>query len=312
MTGQTLQTNNTSTNKELWLLLSLVVIAAMIHFLVASQAVALVFFFLPTLYSAYHFGRRHATLTACASVCVVVLLTYVTPSMLNHRLDYMPLDSRWFDITVWGGVLVVTAYAMGTLYERNQKGLQDLKNGYDGMLVILQQFLGNQKNSEAGSFRVASYAIKIAEALGLDPASSEDLRTAALLRNVNEIGISNEILYKAANLSQEELEKGMRKGKNGATQAQLMGGSLSRAIPILVAAQQLRSTGASPATALIEVQILNLAEKFDLRMNGEGASKATTPQLVEKIAKESPGDYDSMIVDAFVKAFGQKAQAAAQ
>ena len=92
-----------------------------------------------------------------------------------------------------------------------------------------------------------------------------------------------------------------------------MGGSLSRAIPILVAAQQLSLDCASPGEAhWIEVQILNLAEKFDLRMNGEGASKATTPQLVEKIAKESPGDYDSMIVDAFVKAFGQKAQAAAQ
>ena len=130
----------------------------------------------------------------------------------------MPLDSRWFDITVWGGVLVVTAYAMGTLYERNQKSLKELKDGYDGMLVILQQFLCNQKNSEADSFRISSYATKIAEALGLDPESSEDLRTAALLRNVNEIGISNEILYKAANLSQEELEKGMRKGDNdGAT-----------------------------------------------------------------------------------------------
>ena len=35
--------------------------------------------------------------------------------MFNRRADYMPLDSRWFDITVWGGVLVVTAYAMGTL-----------------------------------------------------------------------------------------------------------------------------------------------------------------------------------------------------
>jgi hypothetical protein len=279
---------------------------------VASQAVALVFFFLPTLYSAYHFGRRHATLTACASVCVVILLTYVTPSMLTHRLDYMPLDGRWFDITVWGGVLVVTAYATGTLYEHNQKSLRDLKNGYDGMLVILQQFLGNQKNSEANSIRVATYASKIADALGLDPASSEDLRTAALLRNVNEIGISNELLYKAVNMSQEELETGMRKGKRRATQAQLMGGSLSRAIPILVAAQQLRSTGASPASALIEVQILNLSEKFDSRMHGEGAEKNSTVQLVEKIAKESPGDYDSMVVDAFVKAFGQKAQAAAQ
>lgn len=297
-------------NKELWLLLSLVVIAAMVHFLVASQAV-LVFFFLPTLYSAYHFGRRHATLTACASVCVVVLLTYMNSAMFNHRAESTSLYNRWFDITVWGGVLVVTAYAMGTLYERNEKSLTELKHGYDGMLVILQQFLCNQKSSEADSFRVSAYATKIAGALGLDPESSEDLRTAALLRNVNEIGISNEILYKAANLSQEELEQGMRKGNSdGATQAQLMGGSLRRAIPILVAAQQLHVTGASAADSMVEVQILNLAEKFDSQINGAG--KLTTAQAVEKIAKAFSGDYDSMIVDAFVKAFGQKAQAAAQ
>ena len=186
-------------NKELWLLLSLVLIAAMIHFLVASQAVALVFYFLPTLYSAYHFGRRHATLTACASVCLVVLLTYVNPSMFNHRMDYVPLDSRWFDITVWGGVLVVTAYAMGTLYERNQKSVRELKNGYDGMLVILQQFLVQPEKQRSRFIPGFVLCEKIAEALGLDPESSEDLRTAALLRNVNEIGISNEILYKAAN-----------------------------------------------------------------------------------------------------------------
>lgn len=300
-------------NKELWLLLSLVLIAAMIHFLVASQAVVLVFFFLPTLYSAYHFGRRHATLTACASVCLVILLTYMNPAMLNGRTEFLPVDTRWFDITVWGGVLVVTAYAMGTLYERNQKSLKELKGGYDGMLVILQQFLGNQKSSEAESFRVSSYASKIAGALGLDPESSEDLRTAALLRNVNAIGISNEILYKAANLSQEELEKGMRKGDNGgATKAQLMGGSLGRAIPILVAVQQLRLSGSSPVDSMVEVQILNLAEKFDAQVNEAGAVKPSFSEAAEKIAKESAGDYDSMIVDAFVKALGQKAQAAAK
>ncbi len=300
-------------NKELWLLLSLVLIAAMIHFLVASQAVVLVFFFLPTLYSAYHFGRRHATLTACASVCIVILLTYVSPAMFNRQTEPLPVDSRWFDITVWGGVLVVTAYAMGTLYERNQKSLKELKDGYDGMLVILQQFLRNQKNSEADSFRVSSYATKIADALGLDPESSEDLRTAALLRNVNEIGISNEILYKAANLSQEELEKAMLKGSiDSATRAQVMGGSLRRAIPILVAAQQLRVTDASPANSMVEVQILNLAEKYDAQINAAGAFKTTSVRAVEAIKKVSAGDYDSMIVDAFVKAFGSKAQAAAQ
>ena len=79
-------------NKELLLLLFLVVIAAMIHFLVASQAIALVFYFLPTLYSAYYFGRRHATLTACASVCLVVLLTFVNPAMFKHRAEQLPID----------------------------------------------------------------------------------------------------------------------------------------------------------------------------------------------------------------------------
>jgi hypothetical protein len=237
----------------------------------------------------------------------------VTPAMFIRRMDLMPLDSRWFDITVWGGVLVVTAYAMGTLYERNQKSVRELKGGYDGMLVILQQFLRNQKNNEADSFRISSYAFTMAGALGLDPASSEDLRTAALLRKVNEIGISNELLYKAANLSQEELERAMRKGEgDSATDAQRMGGSLRRAIPILVASQQLHATGANPANCLVEVQILNLAEKFDSQLNGSGAGRMTADQAVEKVTRKFAGDYDSMIVDAFVRAFGQKAQAAAK
>ena len=133
--------------------------------------------------------------------------------MFTRRSDYMPLDSRWFDITVWGGVLVVTAYAMGTLYEHNQKGLRELKNGYDGMLVILQQFLGNQKNSEAEFVP------------GIDLCDARSLRRWDWIRRALKISDRGPAakrernwhqqrdLYKAANLSQEELERGMRKGK---------------------------------------------------------------------------------------------------
>jgi len=134
--------------KELFLLLFLVLIAAMIHFLVASQRMALVFYFLPTLYSAYYFGRRHATMTACASVALVVGLTILNPGMFSHHRELvLPIDTRWIDLTIWGGVLVIAAYAMGTLYKRNQKSLVEMKDGYDGMLAVLQQFLTNQKYS---------------------------------------------------------------------------------------------------------------------------------------------------------------------
>ncbi len=294
--------------KELFLLLFLVLIAAMINSLVASQRMALVFYFLPTLYSAYNFGRRHATLTALFSVILVVLLTYLNPAMFSHHIEHLPIDSRWFDLTVWGGILVIAGYAMGTLYERNQKSLHELKDGYDGMLVILQQFLSNQKYSEAHSYRISMYATKIAESLGLDSESTEDVRTAALLRNLGELGISNEILYKAANLSQEDLEKGVP--KRGKTAAKVMGGSLRRAIPILVGQQQLVRSGSNPADAAIEVQILALAEKFESLISGTSGGKMSPAQAVESIAKGFGTKYDSMIVDAFVKAFGQQAQGA--
>ena len=138
-------------NPELWLLLFLVLIAAMLNFLVASQKMALVFYFLPTLYSAYHLGRRHATLTALASVVLVVLMASMNPAMFARRVD-LPF-ARWFDLAVWGGVLMVSGYATGTLYERNQKTLREMQDGYDGMLVILQNFLANQKYSEAHAYR---------------------------------------------------------------------------------------------------------------------------------------------------------------
>src|SRR5438105_7775224 len=152
----------------------------MIHFLVASQRMALVFYFLPTLYSAYYFGRRHATMTASASVALVIGLTLLNPAMFSHHHELvLPIDTRWIDLTIWGGVLVIAAYAMGTLYERNQKSLIEMKAGYEGMLAVLQQFLTNQKYSEAHSYRISMYATRIAESLGLDSGSTEDIRTAA-------------------------------------------------------------------------------------------------------------------------------------
>ena len=82
-------------NPELWLLLFLVLIAAMLNFLVASQRMALVFYFLPTLYSAYHFGRRHATLTAVASIVLVVLLVFANPGMFRRHILRALEESNW-------------------------------------------------------------------------------------------------------------------------------------------------------------------------------------------------------------------------
>src|ERR1700693_4725643 len=61
-------------NQELWLVLSLFIIAALFNWLVASHRMILGLYTLPTIFSAYVYGRRHAVLTATASIFIVMIL----------------------------------------------------------------------------------------------------------------------------------------------------------------------------------------------------------------------------------------------
>jgi hypothetical protein len=107
-------------------------------------------------------------------------------------------------------------------------------------------------------------AQKMGESLGLDAGSIEDVRIAALLQTVNEFGISNEVLFKVANVSQEDLASQMRKSGRNITKANLLTGSLPRAIPILMMEQQLMRSCSSTVDALMKVQVLALADASSL------------------------------------------------
>lgn len=288
-------------NPELWLLLFLVLIAAMLNFVVSSQRMALVFYFLPTLYSAYHFGRRHATLTAVASIILVVLLVFLNPAMFRRRIE-VPFG-LWFDLIVWGGILMVAGYATGTLYEHNQKSLREMEEGYEGMLVILQNFLANQKYSETHAYRISLCATRIAEAVGLDAGSMEDIRTAALLFNMKDLGITNEVLCKAAQVSDEDLQQS-RRSRKAVSKGAAMGGSLRRAIPVFLSERQLRQDGGKPEDASLEVQILSMAEEYEALTTGQRGAKMSPSQAGQEVVKRSEGRYDSLIVGGFKKAFG--------
>src|SRR6476646_7100428 len=89
-------------NKELWVLLSLFAICLLVNLVVDGQRMVLSFYTLPTLGSAYYYGRRHATLTALGSVLLVVLMTWYNPVLFAAASMGAGFGStRWLDITVW-------------------------------------------------------------------------------------------------------------------------------------------------------------------------------------------------------------------
>jgi len=117
-------------NKELWLLLMMFVILAGLNYLVASDRMLLGLYVLPTVYSAYFRGRRHATLTALLSVLLVTMIVYWNPHLFSEQAAFRLIAQKWWDVAFWGGTLMVTGYAMGTLYEKKEARLRELGVAY--------------------------------------------------------------------------------------------------------------------------------------------------------------------------------------
>jgi putative nucleotidyltransferase with HDIG domain len=99
-----------------------------LNYLVASDRMMLGFYVLPTVISAYFYGRRHATLTAFASTLLVILIVYFNPRLLAEQGPVRLIAEKWWDITIWGGTLMVTGYAMGTLFEKKETLIRELSD----------------------------------------------------------------------------------------------------------------------------------------------------------------------------------------
>jgi len=293
-------------NKELWLLLSLFVIALLSNFVVDSQRMVLALYTLPTLFSAYKYGRRHAVMTALASTLLVVLVVYFHPPLMPpflHRHVFVVPQEKWFDIALWSGIMLVIAYAMGTLYERMQSNLHELRDSYRGILLILQHIVASDKYSQNHAYRVSICATKIAERMDLSSEQVEDIRAAALLHDVDKLGISREILYKSANFTAEEFRRFQRAMVQGKAAPPPVGGSLRRVIPILLAYAE-PGEGRKAVTyqeAPLESRILAVADAYETLTSGSGGISPSV--AIGSIVERAGTEFDPKVVEAFVAAF---------
>jgi putative nucleotidyltransferase with HDIG domain len=297
-------------NRELWLLLSLFVMAAVLNLLVDSHRMLLTLYGLPTLYSAYFYGRRHATLTAVASVAVIGLLMHYNPLMFARRAPSPLLADRWYDLTIWGAVLVITAYSTGTLYERKEEHIRELRQTYHGVLVILQQFIAKDKYTQNHSYRVSIYAAAIAGEIGLNSERIEDVRAAALLHDVGKLDISRDILYKAARLTEQEFKEIQRHVETGIQILEPVGGSLRRVLPIILSHHdKFDGSGYHPTKGEqipLEARILTVADVYDSLTSDRPYRKAMSTFDAKKIIEQgSQAEFDPKVVHAFLAAFGK-------
>ncbi len=270
-------------NKEWWVLLSLLIIAGILNVLSYQNQMLLGLYTLPTLFSAYFYGRRHATMTALASVILVaVLYSLGMPAWLAQ--------SRWYEVSVWGALLLLVGYAVGTLF-------RELHETYRGILLILEHLITRDVTAHEHAVRISEYAAAVAGEMGLKDEAIEDIRKTALLHDISKLGISQEIMRKTAQImAQTEQNPVKHDDPNVHTLA-----VLKRVVPILMAGPN-GSFGRATPDHKVAAQIIAVADEYEMLTSDRDSRNPLTASAARKIIARNGGTkFDLNVVDAFLE-----------
>ena len=298
-------------NKELWVIFSMVCVAAVMNYAVASRYMVLGFYTFPTILSAYFYGRRHAVMTSVLTVILVSIMVHFNGSLFSGAVSLKLESGRWYHVMAWGSMLVVTAYAMGTLYERHNSKVRELRRTYRGLIVILRHFISKDEYTENHCYRVSVYAAKIAGYLGMDDEMIEDIRSAALLHDIGKLKVSRDILHKAARLSDQEYEKIKRHVSDGGEILSPVQGPLGRILPMVLAHHEKFDGSGYGADREKKIpagaRVLAVADVYDALTSDRPYRKAMSPFEAREIIVSGAGkDFDPAVVRAFEQAFDRQ------
>jgi putative nucleotidyltransferase with HDIG domain len=232
---------------------------------------------------------------------------FMNPALFGHSSDIIS-SQRWFDIAVWGGALILTAAAMGSLYDRNASRLRELRDTYRGVLMILRQFISKDAYTQNHSYRVSIYAARVAAEMGFDEERIEDVRAAALLHDIGKLEISRDILYKAAQLNASEVAEMREHVVRGVSMLEPVGGSLRRVLPIILAHHdRFDGTGYTDRAGEeipLEARILSVCDAYDAITSDRPYRKGSTPfEAREILVRKSGQEFDPEVIAAFERCF---------
>ena len=141
----------------------------------------------------------------------------------------------------------------------------------------------------------------MAEAMGLGSDRVEVLRAAVILRDMGNFGISNDTLYKAADMTRDEVVASFRKSHKVDWRTQAVGNSLRRVIPIIVAQQILQEQGVRSIEVPIEAHILAVADAYQKLTSESNVDAVSHYEAVQQIMAQSGKMFHSGVVEAFTK-----------
>jgi len=294
-------------------LLVITVLLGVANWLVINQRVMLYVFYLPIVFAAWILPRRDALGVAMLAAVMVIGYAFFLPEKLDVQNNRLLL---WTELTVWGGILVVTAYLVCTLRGWTEEAVCALERAYGGVLAVLSKFIETvDADTEAHCVRVSAWAVRIAEELGLSRLEIEEIRIAGLLHDVGKVDVSVELLRKAAALSQVEQEQIREHAARGAAMVKPLGGMLSRIADAIEAHhEKFDGTGYSGLRGEaipLAARVVAVADAFDAMLSDRPYRKGMgICEASDNLGASSGSHFDPRIVTALQKIVNREGEQA--
>ena len=286
------------------------IVAFLGTYLVEEVSLIFNFYYLPVLVASYFLGRRIGILVALLSIIDVMICAMLFPQrFFGDQLIWHSIVK----LSSWSIFLFLASVTVGTLYEQNERRLEDLKKAYIGIIEILAKYLeSTDRYTKGHSVRVSELSMEIAIAMELPRVQVDNIRAAGLLHDIGKIEISADVLGKAAALTTEEKELMDSHAVKGAYILTSVGGVLKEVVPIVIAHHKYfmdtidgneRDTRKIPLGA----RIVAVADSFDAMTTDRPYRKGMQPwNAVEEIVAKSGKQFDPEVVSAFKRVVSQK------
>jgi len=268
------------------------------------------FYYLPVLVASYFLGRRIGILVALLSIIAVMTCAMLFPErFLSDRVLWHSV----MKLSSWSVFLFLASVTVGTLYQQNERRLEDLKHAYIGIVEILAKYLeSTDRYTKGHSVRVSELAMETAIAMELPRSQVDNIRAAGLLHDIGKIEISADVLGKAAALTSEEKELMDSHSLKGAHILSSVGGVLKEVVPIVVAHHKYfidTIDGIEKDTQKIPLgaRIVAVADAFDAMVTDRPYRKGMQPwSALEELVAKSGKQFDPEVVSAFKRVISQK------
>lgn len=262
-------------------------------------------FFLPVVLCGYFLGRGSAGVLALLSVLTVTIAASLfTPRFGGYSTPVMV----GLSLALWAAALGLTALLMGTLCDERTRTVNELHKAYVGVVEVLFKYLqSSDPRTKAQSIRIAEMSQDVARELRLPRKQIDDIRVAALLRDLESVEITTQLVSRAMTTLERDAARAHSHTFQGTDLVHSLGSVLDGALPLIVSQNdELRDclelqTGANCGGVMVGAQIIAAVRAFDALVGGDTHRTPLDPAAAIKVLRQQDA-YPGEVVDAIAAA----------